>query len=227
MTDAPLIRADLHNHTWYSTDSILSPDDLLRRARSRGVNVIAVTDHNTARGGLAVRELAAKSFPEVRVIVGEEVRAREGEVLGLFLTEDVPRDLSAAETIERIHEQGGLAGAPHPFDPFRHGLDDNIETLADQLDFVEGLNARMTRAAYNDKAREFAATRSLPISAASDAHSPQEVGRCYVEMPDFATPQEFLESLREGTLRGRVSSPLIHLVSRYAKLRRALGWKPG
>lgn len=228
MTDPPRrIRVDCHNHTYYSPDSILSPATMLRRAKQRGLNVIAVTDHNTVRGGLVARELATKRYPEQRIIVGEEVRTADGEVLGLFLSKDIPRDLSAVETIERIHSQGGLAGAPHPFDPYRSGLRKaGLGLVEGKLDFIEGLNARMVRGENNDQAQDYAKTRGLPMSAASDAHSPREVGRCYVEMPDFETPAQFLESLRAGKQRGRLSSPLIHLVSRYAMLRRTLGWRP-
>src|SRR5438445_9368602 len=104
MTDATRrIRVDCHNHSYYSPDSILSPETMLRRAKQRRLNVIAVTDHNTVRGGVVARELAAKRYPEVRIIVGEEVRTGDGEVLGLFLSTDIPRDISAAETIERSH----------------------------------------------------------------------------------------------------------------------------
>jgi predicted metal-dependent phosphoesterase TrpH len=228
MTDAPqLIRVDCHNHTYYSPDSILSPGTMLRRAKARGLNVIAVTDHNTVRGGLVAQELAAKRFPELRVIAGEEVRTADGEVLGLFLSQDIPRDLSAIETIECIHAQGGVAGAPHPFDPLRSGLRaEGLALIEGQLEFIEGLNARMVNAAHNEQAQKYAKAHGLPLSAASDAHSPREIARCYVEMPDFETPAQFLESLRAGKLRGRLSSPLIHLISRYAMLRRALGWRP-
>ena len=226
MIDKALIRADLHNHTHFSPDSILSPEYLLRRARERSIDVIAVTDHNTVRGGLVVHELAAREYPEIRVVVGEEVRTREGEMLGLFLTEDVPRDLSAAETVERIKAQGGLAGAPHPFDSFRSGLAGRMEEVADQLDFVEGLNARMIFRRHNTEARKFARAHSLPLSAASDAHSPREIVRAYVRMPDFSTPAEFLESLRAGKLVGRLSSPFIHWISRYATIRTKTGWRP-
>jgi predicted metal-dependent phosphoesterase TrpH len=224
---SPVIRADCHNHSYYSPDSILPPKTMLWRARRRGLDVIAVTDHDTVRGGLVARELATKRFPEVRVIVGEEVRTADGEVLGLFLSQDVPRDLSAIETIERIHAQGGVAGAPHPFDTHRSGLRAEGLALVDgKLDFIEGLNARMVNGEHNDQAQEFAKAHNMPTSAASDAHSPREIARCYVDMPDFETQAQFLESLRSGTLRGRLSSPLIHLVSRYAMLRRALGWRP-
>ncbi len=227
MTDAPLIRADLHNHSYYSPDSVASPEQLLRRAKARGIDVLAVTDHDTTRGGLVAQELAAKSFPELRVIVGEEVRTRDGEILGLFLSEEVARGLSADETIARIKAQGAVAGAPHPYDMFRSGLKpDVLERIAPDLDFIEGLNARMVLSSHNKRARQFAEAHGLPTSAASDAHSPQEVGRACIEMPDFGTPTELLESLRKGRLRGRLSSPLIHLWSRYAKVRRLLGWRP-
>lgn len=230
MTDSdgptPTIRADLHNHTYFSPDSILSPEYLLLRARERRIDVIAVTDHNTVRGGLVVQELAARAYPDVRVIVGEEVRTRDGEVLGLFLAEDVPRDLSAGETIARIKAQGGLTGAPHPFDSFRSGLAGRMEEVAEQLDFVEGLNARMIFRRHNTEARKFARAHGLPLSAASDAHSPREIGRAYVRMPDFSTPAEFLESMRAGKLAGRLSSPFIHWISRYATIRTKTGWRP-
>ena len=226
-TQTGSIRVDCHNHSYYSPDSILSPATMLRRAKQRGLNVIAVTDHNPVRGGLVAQELTASRFPELRVIVGEEVRTADGEVLGLFLSQDIPLDLNAAETIERIHAQGGLAGAPHPFDPYRSGLRKaGLALVEGKLDFIEGLNARMVRGENNDQAQDYAKARGQPISAASDAHSPREIARCYVDMPDFETPAQFLESLRSGTLRGRLSSPLIHLVSRYAMLRRALGWRP-
>ncbi|MCH8200322.1 MAG: PHP domain-containing protein [Chloroflexi bacterium] len=227
MTDAPLIRADLHNHSYYSPDSIASPEELLRRAKARRIDVLAVTDHDTTRGGRAAQELAAKRFPEVRVIVGEEVRTRDGEILGLFLSEEVPPGLSAEETLARIKAQGGVAGAPHPYDTFRSGLEpDVLERIAPDLDFIEGLNARMVFSSANDRAVEFAKAHGIPTSAASDAHSPREVGRAYAEIPDFATAAEFVESLRQGRLGGRLSSPLIHLMSRYAKMRRLLGWRP-
>jgi predicted metal-dependent phosphoesterase TrpH len=173
------------------------------------------------------QELATNRFPELRVIVGEEVRTADGEVLGLFLSQDVPRDLSAIDTIERIHAQGGVAGAPHPFDTHRSGLRaEGLALVEGKLDFIEGLNARMVNGHHNKQAQEYATAHGLPMSAASDAHSPREVARCYIEMPEFETPAQFLESLRAGKLRGQLSSPLIHLVSRYAMLRRALGWRP-
>jgi len=217
------IRADLHNHTHFSPDSILSPKDLARRARETGLGCVAVTDHNTVRGGLAACEIA----DGILVIVGEEVRSSEGEILGLFLTKDVPRGLPARETIARIKEQGGLVGVPHPFDTLRSALREDV-LLAEihRIDFIEALNSRIVFPIHNKRALEFARKHKLPVSAASDAHSPREIGRSYVEMAPFSDPSEFLNSLSAGRLVGRLSSPLVHLISRYAMLQHKLGLLP-
>lgn len=218
----PLIRVDLHNHTYYSPDSILSPRRFVREASRRRLDVVAITDHNTIRGGLAARELSERP-----VIIGEEVKSADGEILGLFLSEQVPKGLSASETITRIKAQGGLVGVPHPFDSLRSALNEEVMlALIDKIDFIEALNARMVFSAHNDKARDFATAHGLPTTAGSDAHSPWEVGRCYVEMPPFEGPGDFIAALRQGRLAGRLSTPFVHLISRYAYLRRALGWKP-
>src|SRR6266542_5631077 len=219
---ANLIHADFHNHTYYSPDSILSPRQFVREARRRGLTTAAITDHNTIRGALAVREAA--DFP---VIIGEEVRSADGEILGLFLSEEVPRYLPASETIARIKHQGGIVGVPHPFDSLRSALrEDVMLALIDQIDFIEALNARMVFSAHNDKARKFAKERGLPVSAGSDAHSSWEVGRVSVRMPPFEGPHDFIAALRQGRLTGRLSTPFVHLISRYAYLRGALGWTP-
>ncbi len=216
------VRADLHTHTYYSPDSLLSPRDLVTRCEQMGIGCVAVTDHNTIRGGLAVRAMA--DFP---VIVGEEVRSADGEIIGLFLSEEVPPGLSAAETIRRMRDQGGLVGLPHPFDSLRSALRPSIaESMAGEIDFVEVINARIVVPLHNKRAAEFARKHGLAASAGSDAHSAREVGRAYVEMPPFTGPADFLASLQAGQPMGRLSSPLIHLVSRYATLRHKLGWNP-
>jgi predicted metal-dependent phosphoesterase TrpH len=223
MASAKLIRVDLHNHTYYSPDSILSPRRFVQEAQRRRLDVVAVTDHNTIRGALAVRELS-----EQPVIIGEEVKSADGEILGLFLSEEVPKGLAASETIARIKGQGGVVGVPHPFDSLRSALHEDVMlSLIDKIDFIEALNARMVFSAHNDKARDCAAAHALPTTAGSDAHSPWEVGHCYVEMPPFEGPCDFIAALSQGRLKGHLSSPFVHLISRYAYLRRALGWKPG
>lgn len=216
------IRVDLHNHTHYSPDSILSPERFVRECLRRGLDCVAVTDHNTIRGALVVREIA--DFP---VIVGEEIRTADGEIIGLFLEEEVPRGLSGRETIERIKEQGGLVGIPHPFDRTRRALrEDQMRALVDRIDYIEALNARIVFPGNNRQAQEFAREHGLPMSPGSDAHSAGEVGRVYAEVRPFDGVADFKEALRGAALQGRLSSPFIHLISRYARLRRLLGWRP-
>ena len=130
--------------------------------------------------------------------------------------------LSPEETISHIHAQGALVGASHPFDRLRGdaiGLA-NLERIRAELDFLEVFNARMTFSRDNRLAREMAARWGLPGSAGSDAHSPSEVGRAYVDMMAFDGPREFLDSLALGQIGGRLSSPLVHFYSSYAKLRK-------
>ena len=216
------LRVDLHTHTYHSPDGITSPQRFVAACQRKGISCVAVTDHNTIRGALAVKEAAP--FP---VIVGEEIRSREGEIIGLFLSEEVPPDLSAQETIERIRAQDGLVSLPHPLDRFRGGVGaEGLARLAPLVDIVEVMNARITLGRDNDEAARLAEKHGLVGVAVSDAHSPWEIGRAYVETPSFEGPQELLEALRWGALVGRPSTPLVHLISRYAVLRRKLGWRP-
>ena len=222
MTGERIRRVDLHSHTRYSPDGITSPRRFVEACRRKGIDCVAVTDHNTIRGALAVQELA-----DFRVIVGEEIRTSAGEVIGLFLTEAVPGGLSPQESIERVKAQGGLVGVPHPYDRLRIALQhEEMLRFLPQLEFIEAFNARIVFPGDNDRARRFAREHGLAMSAGSDAHSPWELGRAYVEMGEFEGPGDFLEALRKGRLVGRLSSPLVHLWSRYSAVRRWLGWRP-
>ena len=127
----------------------------------------------------------------------------------------------------RIRAQGGLVSLPHPLDRFRGGVGaEGLARLAPLVDIVEVMNARITLGRDNDEAARLAEKHGLVGVAVSDAHSPWEIGRAYVETPSFEGPQELLEALHWGALVGRPSTPLVHLISRYAVLRRKLGWRP-
>ncbi len=222
MSEERPLRIDLHTHTHYSPDGITSPQRFVRACERKGITCVAVTDHNTIRGALAVKEIAP-----FRDIVGAEIRSAEGEIIGLFLSEEEPPGLSARDTIERVPGQGGLVSLPHPTDRFRGGVGANgLTRLASLVDIVEVMNARTTVHRDNDEAASLAKEHGLVAVAVSDAHSPREIGQAYVEAPHSNGPQEFLEALRWGTLVGRPSTPLVHLISRYAVLRRKLGWRP-
>jgi len=220
---SPLLKADLHTHTYFSPDSLTSPEKYVQACLKRRINCVAVTDHNDIGGALAVEKLA--SF---KVIIGEEVETSEGEIIGLFLQEEVPAGLSPEETVRRIKEQGGLVCIPHPFDRLRGTRlgEAALMRILPQVDIIEALNARTTLRGDNEQAARFAQEHGLAMSAGSDAHSARELGRACVEMPDFEGPREFLQALGEGRIVGRLSSPLVHLWSRWAWLRRRLGWRP-
>ena len=212
-----MLRADLHVHLSTSPDSLLTPAGLLRACRRRGLGAVAVTDHDRLDGAQAL----ARQAPEgLVVIVGEEVSTAQGEVLGFFLQEEVAPGQDVAETARAIRAQGGLVGVPHPLDSFRHVVPwEMVEELARSglLDFVEGRNGRVLRPDDNRRAEELGRRLGLPLTAGSDAHSAFEVGACFVLLPAFGGPQDFLPALAKGELHGRPSPPWVHLPSSLAK----------
>ena len=215
-----MLKADFHMHTHYSPDSEMSPERLVARCLKVGLNCIAVTDHNTTEGAFAVREIAP-----FMVIIGEEVGTAEGEVTGLFLNETIPRGLSPVETSKRIKDQGGLVSLPHPFDRFRSEVitRSGIEDVLPYADIVEVFNSRNNMDADNRKAYEFASEHGLLTSGVSDSHTPIELGRTYVTMPEFdGTPDGFKKALAQGTIHGRKMTPLIHAVTTLTKIKKRL-----
>lgn len=217
MATGEIWRVDLHLHTHYSRDCAVSPRRLVEVARERGLSRIAVTDHNRIAGALEAHALA----PDF-VIVGEEIKTDSGELLAYFIREEIPAGLSPEETIRRIREQGGIVGVSHPLDQLRReamGRDVLLRILP-HVDCLEVFNARVVWPSDNARALAFAGEHGLPGAAGSDAHSVYEVGRAYVEVPPFGGPQEFLEALKQGRAVGRLSTPLVHLISTVNKLRR-------
>ena len=211
-------------HTSFSPDSNISPERLVARCVQVGLNCIAVTDHDTIDGALAAQRVA-----NFTVIVGEEVRSSGGEITGLFLTETVPRGLSPTETARRIKGQGGLVSIPHPFDRFRRGAIGRraLDEIVPYVDIVEVFNSRNNLAADDRKARDFAQQHGLLATGVSDAHTTIELGRTYVEMPEFdGTIDGFKRALAEGTIVGRRMSPLIHVATTFTKLKKRLGRTP-
>lgn len=213
------LRADLHTHTHYSRDCLTSPEDYVAACLKRGINCAAVTDHNTIQGALAVQKIAPFT-----IIIGEEVRTSEGEITGLFLTQEIPPGLSAEETVRRIREQGGLVMVPHPFARLRGSAlrPDALIRVLPNTDIIEAFNARTILQRHNRRAAALAQEHGLAMSAGSDAHWPRELGTAYVEMEEFNGPQDFLAALRQGSIVGHLSSPLVHFISAWAKLRRRL-----
>lgn len=176
----------------------MTPERLLRTAAARGLACIAVTDHGCLRGARECARLAARDPALPRVIPGEEIRSTAGEIIGLYLVEEIPGGLSPAESVARIREQGGVALLPHPFDDVRRAAvrPEWREPLARLVDVVEVWNGRLLRLVHCRQALELAARVGRPFSAGSDAHFPGEVGRVWLEVPRVPTRGDLLDLLR-------------------------------
>jgi len=213
------VKVDLHVHTTYSGDSLTSLTEVVRWARRRDLGAVAITDHDTIEGAVALSKSA-----EIPVIVGEEVCTQSGEICGLFLREAIPSGLSPRETVERIHDQGGLVYVPHPMDRIRQSTLEFAALLdiVDAVDILEVLNARVTVAIDNRHADDVARAYRLLRGAGSDAHQASEIGHAYVEMAPFDSADSFLSSLAVSQVCGRLSSPLVHVGSIYAKVAKDL-----
>lgn len=207
------IRLDLHIHTVYSFDSTIVPSDLLEACRRRGLAGVAITDHDSLRGGLSF----AAELPGLLIIPGVEIRSAEGEIIGLFMKEEVPPGLSAPETMARIHDQGGVVVIPHPFDyvKLRRMTAGRLRELAGEIDAMEVLNGKPRYWGANRRAARFAESLGIPATAGSDAHKAEHVGLVYVEMEEFTNKEEFLASLRTAVVRGERYSPWASQVDRW------------
>ena len=219
-----LVRVDMHCHTRLSKDSLNDPRKLVETAAARGIHVLCVTDHNGLANALALSRM--DDLP-VRVIPSEEVKSNEGEIIGYFLSELVPKGLTPEETAKRIRGQGGLVAVPHPFDSLRTASRLRTPALerlveAGLVDIIEVLNARSIQVEDNARALAFAKEHDLAMSAGSDAHTLMEIGRAHVEMPDFDGPEHLLKSLRRGAIKGNLSSKFIHIGSTWARVAKSI-----
>jgi glycosyl transferase family 4/PHP domain-containing protein len=206
LADRDWITIDLHLHTDWSHDCSIPAEDLLDHVEEIGLGGIAVTDHNVFGGALEAVELARGR--DLVVIPGEEVKTdNQGEVIGLFLEEEIPRGMSFGDTIAAIREQGGLVYLPHPFDRL-HSIPDpaTIHRHLAEIDVFEVYNARLLRDSFNDEALRFARKYRLLQGAGSDAHVLQGVGTGAVRMRRFDGPEEFLLSLRSAEILRRPKS---------------------
>ena len=212
-----LVRVDMHVHTRASYDSLNTPDEVLRAMDACGLRWIVVADHDELDVALKMRDRA----PD-RVIAGEEVRTAEGpDLIGLFLTERIPRGTPIRQTAERIRAQGGVVYVPHPFDVRRRGGgEQHLRAIEELVDVVEAHNARTWGAGVNERGEAWARERGIPLGAGSDAHTAGEIGTAYVEVPAFEPNRtSFLAALRAGRVGARgTSSRVVAAYSAYARV---------
>ena len=186
-----MLRVDLHLHSIYSHDGQSSLQALIERSRECGLDRIALTDHNTVEGAVELALMA----PEL-TIVGEEAKTREGEVIGLFITEHLVPYLMPEEVMDRVHEMGGLTYLPHPLDRRRANFrPERVVQMADRIDIIETYNP-WCEAAANAAAAKLAADLGKVAATGSDAHGIEELGRSWMEIEDYKDPADFLEKLR-------------------------------
>ena len=189
---------DPHIHSTYSSDSTASPRDIVKKAKSIGLDAIAVADHNTIKGALATME-EAKKIDNFVVIPAMEISSNKGHIVALGIKEDVKKGLSPEETVEKVRELGGIAIAAHPFVSYREGLCDHVKEL--DIDAIETLNSRYVFGYSNWRAKNLAEKRKIPEIGASDAHFLGAIGSCVTELDADMSP----ESIIEGILTGKTN----------------------
>jgi hypothetical protein len=213
-----LAYVDLHCHTRASFDSLADPGAVVRAAATRGITHLAITDHDRIDGALAARDAAPLGLT---VLVGEEVKTTEGDLICVFLAEAIPPGLSPVEAIAAAREQGALVGIPHPFDSYRGSLarSASLEALAPLVDWVEIHNARIMVGDGNERALEFARATGLPGVAVSDAHTVLEIGVASTKMSgDPSTPEGLLAALRGAEVLPGRATYFVRLVTPAAKV---------
>jgi hypothetical protein len=208
-----MLKLEFHCHTRFSRDSLTEIDHLLAACRKKGIDRLAITDHNTIAGAMA----AKKIDPEL-VLVGEEVLTTEGELLAAFLQEEIPPGLTPEATIARLRAQGAFISVSHPFDRSRKGgwRLESLARIAPLVDAIEVFNSRCLTLEANRQAQAFAEIHGLPGTVGSDAHTAFEVGRAIMDLPEFHDAASLKAALAAARFATRMSSPLVHLTSRYA-----------
>ncbi|MDO5849549.1 MAG: PHP domain-containing protein [Methanobrevibacter sp.] len=173
-----MYKLDPHIHSIYSGDSNTSIEDIIRTAEKKGLDIIAISDHNTVEGSKIARTLGLN---DVLIVPSIEISSSEGHILGFGCEELIEKGLTPAETIDRIHEQGGLAIVPHPFCFYRHGLLDKTDERL-EYDGIETKNARFILGYCNSKAKKLSMKNSIPALGSSDAHYKEFIGDCYTKI---------------------------------------------
>jgi predicted metal-dependent phosphoesterase TrpH len=185
------VKADLHVHTNYSSDSIITSEDLVFYAKKRGLNAVAVTDHNQVEGA---KKIAAET--DFLIIPGTEVSSRDGHIVGLNVNEVIPRGLSADETVDRIHKAGGVAIACHPFALFKGSIGRYVTAKFDAAETINASSFPFRSA--SSKAEKLAERFGLPRVAGTDAHYGPVIGCAYTVIDSELNVKSILKAIVDG-----------------------------
>ena len=208
---------EFHCHTRWSKDSLNDPAALLHTLQQRQLDRLFITDHNSIAGAKV-----AQALDPQHILIGEEIRTQQGELLALFVREEVPARLPAQQTIQLLRQQGAFISVSHPFDRQRGWQLPDLLDILPQIDAIETFNARCLSNRPNQQAADFAAAHNLPGTVGSDAHTLAEVGRATLHLPPFNDAESLRQSIRHATAQVRLSGWEVHLASTLARLYKRL-----
>lgn len=214
------IKIEFHVHTNYSYDCSTSFQDLIECCIQKKIDVLAITDHNQIEGALRLQTISP-----FRVIVGEEILTKEGEIIGLFLTKHIPSGLTMKDTIKEIKYQSGIVYLPHPFDTTTRKTAiqrSSLDKYICDIDIIEVFNGRTIKPWDNQKARKFADQMKKTECIGSDAHTKYELGRNYVYMDDYLDKKEFLDNLSRAEFKKSGVIPWVFLLTKYHRFRKKI-----
>lgn len=216
---------DMHVHSCYSHDSALSIRNIIRSYERHDILPL-VCDHNAIAGSERVYAGLCDLDPGIPHILAEEITTSDGEIIGLFLNDQIRPFLSVEETLDAIRDQGGISIVPHPFCSFRSGAIRRaaLDRTIGRIDIIEGFNARMQSDDENLRAQSYAARHGKPVSAGSDAHTFLELSRNYVILEPFFSPADLLRNLRQAEIRFHRTNPVIHYVTQIVRFARRKGY---
>jgi hypothetical protein len=211
-----MYKVDLHTHSIFSKDGALKAEDYRRMLRTKQLDCIAITDHNTTD---FARQLQEELGPQI--IVGEEITTTEGEIIGLYLSETIPARLSIQATVQQIIDQKGLVYIPHPFETVRKGVsEETLQRIIHDVDVIEVHNGRAVFQNRSELAKEWAIRSKKPGAASSDAHGPKGWGRTYsiiTALPTHTTLMKLLHAAEYEASSPGLQGLLYPKVNRFKK----------
>jgi len=193
-----LLKTDLHIHTFYSGDSNIKPEEIIEQAKLKNLDVVGITDHNTTRGALETRKLAAKKAKNLIVLIGQEVRTNHGEIIVFGPTQNIKKRLSPLKTCRIAKRLGGFIVIPHPFDIFREGIGKKINDILPYMDAIEVFNSKTFFDKFNKTAMRFAETHKIPKIACSDAHRKEDIGNSQTLIYSRPDERAVFNSIKSG-----------------------------
>lgn len=193
-----MLKADFHIHSRVSNDANINPEDLAKRAKDLGFDVIALTNHDTIKGYEELVNAKERLCPDLIVFRGVEIDTEEGEIIALGIEDEIPKKMDLIETCKMVRDQGGFIILPHLFDRLRKGLGSSAEKIIDYVDAIEGFNSRSLFDSFNRKNVSFAKKTGKPVVSGSDSHFIEEFGSAYTLLDSGRKKREILESVKKG-----------------------------